>query len=64
MAVKFEVIIKEKDDGSDIHATCTLFHSWKGTTQRETDLGKWLDDTVNALCRTKFRENNILINKE
>ncbi|EJK1074250.1 hypothetical protein NKN81_002792 [Salmonella enterica] len=54
MAVKFEVIIKELDDGSDIHATCALFHSGDGTTRREFDLGEWLRDTVDELFKDKF----------
>ncbi|EIS4066201.1 hypothetical protein LZS26_004990 [Salmonella enterica] len=54
MAVKFEVIIKESDDGSDVHTACTLFHSGDGATLRECDLGEWLRDTVDALFKDKF----------
>ncbi|EAP4730321.1 hypothetical protein ABC498_003496 [Salmonella enterica] len=54
MAVKFEVIIKEKDDGSDVYATCTLFRSGDGATPRENDLGEWLHDTVDELFKVKF----------
>ncbi|EDI7538206.1 hypothetical protein GD466_01640 [Salmonella enterica] len=53
MAVKFEVIIKEKDDGSDVYATCTLFRSGDGATPRENDLGEWLRDTVEELFKDK-----------
>ncbi|EAP3579885.1 hypothetical protein BWL81_24685 [Salmonella enterica] len=53
MAVKFEVIIKELDDGNGVYATCTLFRSGDGATPRENDLGEWLHDTVDALFKDK-----------
>ncbi|EBH7154266.1 hypothetical protein CW556_18535 [Salmonella enterica] len=54
MAVKFEVIIKELDDGNGVYVACTPYRSGDGATPRENDLGEWLHDTVDALFKDKF----------
>ncbi|EIF8801224.1 hypothetical protein RHQ34_003953, partial [Salmonella enterica] len=53
MAVKFEVIIKELDDGNGVYVACTPYRSGDGATPRENDLGEWLRDTVEELFKDK-----------
>ncbi|EDV5257257.1 hypothetical protein HT88_004907 [Salmonella enterica subsp. enterica] len=53
MAVKFEVIIKELDDGNGVYVACTPYRSGNGATPRENDLGEWLRDTVEELFKDK-----------